>query len=158
MWVSYDLFDNGIVPGWIRIRAAVSQAMVRQIFQFGFEMTLLVMEKALAVCDEILKVPQLWPVHCGIVDFGDDAVPKSKPDPAGSCISSSHAILPSMCPFGLNARPTKGRRLIGFVRGAHFPDSIALIFCRQKILDQKPRGDETEPNLSPDTRKAHRPL
>src|ERR1035438_2324460 len=121
MRVGDDLFDNGIMPGWIRIRTAVSQAVIRQMFQFGREMTLLVVEKALAVGDEILKVAELWPVHRRIIDFGDDAVPKGKPDPAGGGISSSHAILSSMRPPGLNARPPKNQGLIGFVREAHFP-------------------------------------
>src|ERR1035438_3515730 len=119
MRVGDDLFDNGIMPGWIRIRTAVSQAVVRQMFQFGLEMTLFVVEKAHAVGDEILQVPELWPVHRRIIDFGDDAVPKGKPDPAGSCISSSHPILSSIRPSGLDARPSKSVHLVGFVSDFH---------------------------------------
>jgi hypothetical protein len=85
------------------------------MFQCGLEMTLFLVEKALAVGDEILKVPKLWPVHRRIIDFGDDAIPKGKPDPAGSCIGGSHPILSSMRPSGLDARPSKGLHLIGFV-------------------------------------------
>ena len=78
------------------------------------------MEKALAVGDEILEVPELGPVYRRIIDFGDDAVPEGKPNPAGSCISSSHPILSSMRPFGLDARPPKSLHLVVFACGFHF--------------------------------------
>jgi hypothetical protein len=88
--------------------------VIRQLFQFGFEVPLFFVEKTLPVGDEILKVADLWPVDGRIVNFGDDAVPKGKPNPAGSCIGSSHAILTAMRPSGLGARPSKSL-LVGFV-------------------------------------------
>jgi hypothetical protein len=106
--------------------------VVCQTFQCGLEITLFVVEKAGAVGDEILEVPELWPVYRGIVDFGDDSVPKSKPDPAGSCISSPHSIFSSMGPSGLDSRPSKSHRLVEFVGEAH-PDSITLISYRNRL-------------------------
>jgi hypothetical protein len=94
--------------------------VVCQTFQCGLEITLFVVEKAGAVGDEILEVPELWPVYRGIVDFGDDTVPKSKPDPAGSCVGSSHSIFSSVGPSGLDARPSKSLRLVESVNGVHF--------------------------------------
>src|ERR1035438_10149407 len=106
------------MAGWVRIRTAVPQNVVRQALQFGLEVTLFVMEKAFAVCDEILKVPDLWPVHRRIINFGDDAAPKGKPDPAGSCISSSHAVVSSVRPSRLDARRKRRR--------GSFPDSMQI--------------------------------
>jgi hypothetical protein len=114
--VGDDLFDNGVMAGWIGIRTAVSQTVITQLFYSGLKIALLVVEEALAVGDEILKVPKLWPVHRRIIHFGDDAIPKCKPDPAGSRISRSEPIFASVSPFGLDARPSKCLRL---VRGAH---------------------------------------
>ena len=77
-------------------------------------------KKALAVGDEILKVPELRPVHRRIIDFGDDAVPKRKPDPAGRRISGPHPIFSPVRPFGLYARRSKGLRLVGYISKIHF--------------------------------------
>ena len=117
VWVGNDFFDNGIFPGWVRIRAAVSQDMVRHLFEFGLEMPLFVVEKALAVGDEVLKVPELWPVHRRKVNFGEDAFPEGKPDPAGSCVSSTQPILCSMRPSGLDAGPPKSLHLLSISLG-----------------------------------------
>ena len=94
------------------------------------------MEEALAVGDEILKVPELGPVHRRIIDFGDDAVPEGKPNPAGSCISSSYSILSSMRPSGLDARPSKSLHLVVFASGFHFlllrwANPLAAIYAAQ---------------------------
>jgi hypothetical protein len=45
------------------------------MFQCGVEIAFFVIEKAFAVSDEILKIPELWPVNSRIIDFGDDSVP-----------------------------------------------------------------------------------
>jgi len=95
--------------------------VVGQAFQFGLKITLFVVKKALAVGDEILKVPELRPVHRWIIHFGDDAAPKGKPDPAGSCISSSHPVLSTMRPSGLDARPSEGLRRVRFANEFHLP-------------------------------------
>jgi hypothetical protein len=42
---------------------------------FGFEVMPLIMEKRLPIRDEELEVSDLRSIHCGIVNFSDDAVP-----------------------------------------------------------------------------------
>jgi hypothetical protein len=81
--------------------------VIRQSFQFGLEVTFFLMKKAFAVRDEILKVPELWPVDCRIIDLRDDPVPEGKPDSAGGCVSSPHSVFSSMGPSGLDAGPSK---------------------------------------------------
>ena len=91
------------------------------------------MEKGLAVGDEILKVPELRPVYRRIIDFGDDAVPEGKPNPAGSCISRSPPILSSVRPFGLDARPSKSLHLVVSACKFHFCcfAGLAAIYAAQ---------------------------
>ena len=73
-----------------------------------FEVTLFLMEETLTIANQELKVAELRPIHCWIVDFGDDAVPKRKPDLAGSCVCGSYAVFPSMGPSGMNPGVSKG--------------------------------------------------
>ena len=70
-------------------------------------MALFLVEKALAVSNEVLQVPKLRSIDCRIVDFSDDAVPEGKPDSAGSCLSGSNPILCPVSPSRLDARPSK---------------------------------------------------
>src|SRR5579872_1739511 len=70
-------------------------------------MVLLVVEKTLAVGNQILQVSDLGPVYRRKIDFGYDAVPKRKPDSAGSCIGGSQPVLSPVGPSGLDARPSK---------------------------------------------------
>ena len=120
VWVDNDLLDNGIAPGRVGVRTAVSEAVSRQMFQAGFEGALFVVEKGRAVGDEILKVPELWTVHRWIVDFCYDPVPEGEPDQAGSRISGSHPILSSMRPSGLDAGRSKSLHPVGYVNKFHF--------------------------------------
>ena len=89
-------------------------------------MVLLVVEKALAVGDQILKVADLRPVHRRKIDFGDDAVPERKPDSAGSCIGGSQPILSSVRPAGLDARPSKS-----LLVGLHYRSQSNLSLKRE---------------------------
>ncbi len=77
-----------------------------------FEVTLLVMKKTLTISNQVLKVAELRPINRWIVDFGDDAIPKRKPDLAGSCIRSSYSVFASMGPSGMNPRLSKRSILI----------------------------------------------
>ncbi len=65
------------------------------------------MEEALAVGDQVLKVAQLRPVHGWVIDFGDDAIPKRKPDLAGSRVCGSDAVFSAMGPTGMNPGMSK---------------------------------------------------
>jgi hypothetical protein len=66
------------------------------------EVTLLVVKETLTIGDQVLKVAELRPIHRWIIDFSDDAVPKRKPDSAGSCIRSPYSVFASMGPSGTN--------------------------------------------------------
>src|ERR1017187_1198163 len=70
-------------------------------------MTFFFMEESLPVSDEILKVADLWMIHCRIIDFRDDTVPQGEPDSAGSRVSGSHPVFISVGPSRLDARPSK---------------------------------------------------
>src|SRR5579863_1847108 len=72
-------------------------------------MTFFVMEESLPVSDEILKVSDLWVVHCRVIDFRDDTVPQGEPDSAGSRVSGSHPTFISVSPSRLDARPSESR-------------------------------------------------
>ena len=77
------------------------------------------MKEALAVRDEVLKVPKLWPVHRRVIDLGEDAVPQGKPDSAGGCISSPHPVFPTMGPTGFDAGPSKSFIVALSLHAAH---------------------------------------
>src|ERR1019366_2546628 len=93
--------------------------MIRQAFQTSVKMTLFFMEEALAVGDEILKIPKLWPIHGRVVDLCENAVPTGKPDAAGSGVRSSDPVFSAVRPAGLDARPSKSFRRVGFVKEFH---------------------------------------
>lgn len=105
--VGNDFFNNRVAAVGIGVRAPVAQGVMRQLFEFGVKVTLLVMEETCSVSDKILKVPQLWLIHCRIVDLSDDAIPQREPDSARSRIGSPDTVFASMCPLGFNARPTE---------------------------------------------------
>src|SRR5579863_10649953 len=86
------------------------------------EVTLLVVKETLTIGNQVLKVAELRPIHRRIIDFGDDAIPKRKPDLAGSCIRSSYSVFASMCPPGMN--PGLSKRSILLIRLRH-PASCA---------------------------------
>src|SRR5579872_4049433 len=48
-------------------------------------------------------------IYRRIIHFGDDAVPKREPNPAGRGVGSSYSILATVSPFGLDARPSESR-------------------------------------------------
>jgi hypothetical protein len=80
------------------------------------EVTLLVMKETLTIRNQVLKVAELRPINRWIVDFGDDAVPKRKPDSAGSCVRSSHSVFASMGPSRTNPRLSKRSIFIVYLR------------------------------------------
>ena len=61
-------------------------------------MPLFFMEKAAAIGDEQLKVSKLGAVDSRVVDFGNDAVPDRKPNPARRRISRADSVFASMRP------------------------------------------------------------
>src|SRR5579864_1359382 len=65
------------------------------------------MEESLPIRDEILKVSDLWVIHCWIIDFRDDTVPQGEPDSAGSRVSGSQPVFISVGPSRLDARPSE---------------------------------------------------
>jgi hypothetical protein len=77
--------------------------VVGQAFEFGFEVALLLMKKTLTIGNQVLKVPELRPIHGRIVNFGDDAIPKCKPNAAGRCVCGSYTIFASVGPSGMNS-------------------------------------------------------
>src|SRR6185437_3758142 len=87
---------------------------MRQSFEFGVEVTLLLMEETCSVGDKILKVPELWLIHCRIIDLSDDAIPKSEPDSARSRIRSSYSVFAPMSPSGLHARLPESRVVVSW--------------------------------------------
>jgi hypothetical protein len=79
------------------------------------EVTLLAMEETLAIGDQVLKVAELGPIHRWIIDFGDDAIPKRKPDLAGSSIRSSYAVFASCVTSEKYLEQTRPHRLHNFL-------------------------------------------
>src|SRR5579863_1169989 len=85
-------------------------------------MTFFVMEESLPVSDEILKVSDLWVIHCRIIDFRDDTVPQGEPDSARSRVSGSHSVFISMGPSRLDARPSESCVTdFSFISRSHTP-------------------------------------
>jgi hypothetical protein len=112
MRIRDNFFNDGVAAIGIGVRATVSKRMIGQAFDFVFEVTFPVMEETLTIADQVLKVPELRPIYCRIVDFGDDAIPKRKPDLAGSCVCGSHPVFPSVSPSRMNPRPSERNILI----------------------------------------------
>src|SRR6185437_9766041 len=80
--------------------------------EFGFEVALLLVKEAGSIGNQVLQVAQLRPVHGWVIDFGDDAIPKRKPDLAGSRVCGSDSVFATMGPSGMNSRASKRSVLI----------------------------------------------
>src|SRR4029077_9888189 len=74
-------------------------------------MTLLFMEETLTIADQILKVANLRTVNCGVIGFGDNAIPKGEPKPAGCSVGGAHSALSSLGPSRCNARPAESNSI-----------------------------------------------
>ena len=115
MGVGEDLLDDGIAPLRIGVRDPVPKDIMRETFRLGTEMALLLVEETPSVRDKELEVPELWPIHGRIVDFGDDPVPEGEPEPAGAGISRSDPVFCGMGPAGRDPRPTERLFPIGIL-------------------------------------------
>src|SRR3972149_10762918 len=105
MGVSDDFFDAAVSAVRISVGDAVPGGVMREPFDCGIEMAFLLVEEALPISNEILKVPDLRAVHGGVVDLGKNAIPNGKPDPAGCGVRGADTVLAPVGPVGLNARP-----------------------------------------------------
>ena len=102
-------------------------------------MSLFLVEEGLAVGDEVLQVAQLRPVHGWIIDFRDDAIPKRKPDLAGSRVCGSDSVFSAMGPTGMN--PGMSKRRVLSVRLRHFDSPLDR---HGRLMDYRSERDATE--------------
>jgi hypothetical protein len=66
-------------------------------------MVLLVVEEAVAVRDQILKIANLGHVNRGVVNLSNDSIPNRKPNSARGRVRGPDAILASSSPSRFNA-------------------------------------------------------
>ena len=69
MRVTDHFFDDPVTAFEICICHAEAERVVRETLDLGSEVTLLFMDERLAVRDQKLKVADLWPVDCRIIDL-----------------------------------------------------------------------------------------
>ena len=113
-----DLLFNLVAPVRVGVHDAICERIRPGSLHLRPKMALLFMEETLTIGDQILKVTNLRPVNCGVVGFGDNAIPKGEPEAAGGGVGGPHASLSSLGPSRVNARPAES-------------DSIATKLCQR---------------------------
>ena len=106
-----DLLFNLVAAVRIGVHDAIGQRIRPGALHLRLEVALLFMEETLPIGDQILKVTNLGPVNCGVISFGDNAIPKSEPEATGGSVGGPYALLSSLRPSRLNTRPAKSNSI-----------------------------------------------
>ena len=62
VWVSDDIFDNGVSSLWVSVGDSVLQGIRRRTLHFRLQMALLLVKKALSISEQELQVTDLGPI------------------------------------------------------------------------------------------------
>src|SRR5262249_43056547 len=117
MRISEHMFHYAVAVIRVRICEAIKEAIAFRIFDPMSKVAFFFLAKCFAIADEELKIASVWFVNVRIVNLVDDSVTEREPNAATRMVSRAHAFFRTRSPAGLNARRTKGYRLL---RQIHF--------------------------------------
>jgi hypothetical protein len=92
MGIADDLFFNPISALRVSAGSVISQSVRFKPHDLAHHVAFLFLEKALAVSDKKLRIADLRPIDCGVVDFSYDAERHREPDSARSRVRGADAV------------------------------------------------------------------
>src|SRR5580698_597233 len=98
MRVGDDFGDQLVAPLGVGIGQAHAESMLAEVFNFGFEIAMRVVEEGLAVGHQELKIANLWPVKGREIELAQDSARDREPDAARSRVGGPDDILSTMGP------------------------------------------------------------